>query len=464
MTFNITPNISRTIFRSNDIRGKVQDQLTPDAAYSIGLAFGSESLLSEQQKIIVARDGRLSSPSLSEAVIQGLMDSGVDVIDIGAVPTPLLYFATHTLETSSGIMITGSHNPVNYNGLKIVLKNQILSSNQIQSLYYRIQQKKFSSGNGKCTSLDIIPSYYSYILNDIKIKRKFRVVIDSGNGIPGNVFPELARKLGCEVIELYCDVDGTFPNHFPDPSVPKNLEALIESVKQNKADLGIAFDGDGDRLGIVTSQGKIIWPDRQLMLFSSQVLKENPNATIIYDVKCTRQLEPWIKKHHGIPLMWKTGHSFIKEKINEIDAKLAGEMSGHFYFNDRWFGFDDGLYSAARLLEILSQEDTSSIDAIFSRLPDSLSTPELRVPFPDINKFKFVENFKKKSTFNDGKLNTVDGVRVEFDYGFGLLRASNTTPCLILRFEADTPQNLKHVQDIFKQNLLSLDPSLQLPF
>ena len=463
MTLNVVPNISKIIFRSNDIRGKVQDQLTPDAAYSIGLAFGSESLLSEQQKIIVARDGRLSSPSLSQAVTQGLIDSGVDVINIGAVPTPLLYFATHTLDTSSGIMVTGSHNPVDYNGLKIVLKHQILSEKQIQSLYNRIQQNDFLSGNGKVTTTNIVPSYYSTILKDIKIKRKFRIVIDSGNGIPGKVFPELARKLGCEVIELYCDVDGTFPNHFPDPSVPKNLEALIESVKKNKADLGIAFDGDGDRLGIVTNKGNIIWPDRQLMLFSKQVLNQNPNSTIIYDVKCTRQLEPWIKKHHGTPLMWKTGHSLIKEKIKEVDAKLAGEMSGHFYFNDRWFGFDDALYSAARFLEILSEEN-DTVENVFSHLPNSISTPELRAPFPDDTKFKFIENFKNKSTFKEGKINTVDGVRVDFDYGFGLVRASNTTPCLILRFEADTPQNLKNIQEIFKQKLLSLEPNLQLPF
>ncbi len=356
MVFALPSALTRTIFRAYDIRGDVHNELTPNVVYAIGLAVGSEVIESKEESIILGQDGRLSSPKVAQAVSQGLKECGVNIIDIGAVPTPLLYFATHVLKTSSGIMITGSHNPSDDNGLKIILNGTILSEDKIIGLYDRIKAKNFSYSkkHGETKNLEIINSYSSEVLKRIKLKRKLRVVVDCGNGIVGKVFPDLARKLGCEVIELYCDVDGTFPNHFPDPSIPKNLADLVQSVADNHADLGVAFDGDGDRLGTVTNKGEIIYADRVLMLFSKQVLRDCPKSTIIYDVKSTRLLDKWIRDLHGVPLMWKTGHSLIEAKIAEVKASLAGELSGHFYFVDRWLGFDDGLYSAARLIEILS--------------------------------------------------------------------------------------------------------------
>jgi len=465
MPFAVPSALPRAIFRANDIRGNVHNELTNDVVYAIGLAFGSEMIKNHEQKIIIAQDGRLSSPGLAKALIQGLKECGVDITDIGAVPTPFLYFATHMLETSSGIMITGSHNPSDDNGLKIILKGEIISEDQLSALYDRIKAKNFSNNNkhGKVNIFDITNSYCSEVFNRVKIKRKLRVVVDCGNGIVGKFFPDLARKLGCEVIELFCKVDGTFPNHFPDPSILKNMTDLVKSVADNQADLGVAFDGDGDRLGIVTDQGEIIYADRVLMLFCKQVLKDCPQATIIYDVKCTRLLDKWIKDLHGMPLMWKTGHSLIESKMREVKAKLAGEMSGHFYFVDRWFGFDDGLYSAARLFEILS-EQSASLSRIFSQIPNSISTPELRINFSDEEKFKFIDSFTKRAIFKNGKILTIDGVRVDFDFGFGLIRASNTSPSLILRFEADSETNLKKIQEMFRVQMLAINPKLPMPF
>lgn len=465
MPFVVSSALPRAIFRANDIRGNVHNELTNDVVYAIGLAFGSEMIKNKEQRIIIAQDGRLSSPSVAKALIQGLKECGIDIIDLGAVPTPFLYFATHVLDTSSGIMITGSHNPSDDNGLKIILKGEILSEDQLSALYDRIKSKNFSydKKHGEVNNFDITYLYYSEVLSRVKLKRKLRVIVDCGNGIVGKFFPDLARKLGCEVIELFCKVDGTFPNHFPDPSILKNMTDLMKSVADNQADLGVAFDGDGDRLGIVTDQGEIIYADRVLMLFCKQVLKDCPQATIIYDVKCTRLLDKWIKDLHGVPLMWKTGHSLIEAKMREVKAELAGEMSGHFYFVDRWFGFDDGLYSAARLFEILS-EQSASLSQIFSQIPNSISTPELRINFSDEEKFKFIDSFTKRAVFKNGKILTIDGVRVDFDFGFGLVRASNTSPCLILRFEADSEANLKKIQEMFRVQMLAIDPKLQMPF
>lgn len=455
--------ISKAIFRANDIRGKVANELTPDVVYAIGLSFGSLAQEHHVQKLIVARDGRLSSPILCQALIQGLTESGCDIIDIGAVPSPLLYFATEVLDTSSGVMVTGSHNPAEDNGLKLLLDGHVLTEAQIQSLLQQFEAKSFSHGHGKRQASDIIPTYETRMTNDIKLKRKIRVVADSGNGIVGKVFPELARKLGAEVIELFSTVDGHFPNHFPNPALPENLQDLIKKVQESHADVGVAFDSDGDRLGVVTNTGTIIPADRLLMVFASQVLKHNPGATIIYDVKCSRLLEKWIKGHKGTPLMWKTGHSLIIAKMEEAHAKLAGELSGHFYFHDRFSGFDDALYAAARLLEILSEEPQSA-EQLFARIPNSISTPELKIEMADAKKFAFMKKFEKQASFKDGKIITLDGIRVDFDYGFGLVRASNTTPSLVLRFEADTKEHLHSIQEMFRSQLLAINPGLTLPF
>lgn len=457
----VPQKIPPTIFRANDIRGKVANELTPDVVYAIGLGFGSLAQENQVSKLIVARDGRLSSPTLCQALTQGLMESGCEIIDIGAVPSPLLYFATEALGTSSGIMVTGSHNPADENGLKILLKGDVLSGEQLQSILKKIESKSFKQGKGKRQTADIIPTYDSRMESDIKLKRKIRVVADSGNGIVGIIFPQLARKLGADVIELFSKVDGHFPNHFPNPAIPANLKDLIKKVQESKADVGVAFDSDGDRLGVVTNKGTIIDSDRLLMFFSMQVLKQNPGATIIYDVKCSRHLDKWIKDHKGVPLMWKTGHSLIIAKMEETHAKLAGELSGHFYFKDRFSGFDDALYAAARLLEILSEDDRSA-EQIFSSIPNSISTPELKIDMADDKKFPFIEKFKKQAVFKGGKINTLDGVRVDFDDGFGIVRASNTTPSLVLRFEADTKEELKEIEEMFREQLLAVEPSLNL--
>ncbi len=457
--FKLPQKIPSAVFRANDIRGKVTNELTPDVIYAIGLGLGSLAQESVIKKIIVARDGRLSSPLLSHALIQGLNETGCDVIDIEDVPSPLLYFATEVLETSSGIMVTGSHNPADENGLKIVLKGSALSGEHLQSILKKITSKSFAQGKGTTQTQNIIPIYLSKLSSDIQLKRKIRVVADAGNGIVGKVFPAVARKLGAEVIELFSEVDGHFPNHFPNPALPENLQDLIKKVKGSGADVGVAFDSDGDRLGVVTNKGTIIESDRLLMFFALQVLKQNPGATIIYDVKSTRHLNKWIQDHNGIPLMWKTGHSLIIEKMEETAAKLAGELSGHFYFKDRFSGFDDALYAAARLLEIFSEQNRT-FEEIFESIPKSISTPEIDIQIPDNKKFLFVEKFKKQAKFKEGKINTLDGIRVDFEDGFGLVRASNTTPSIVLRFEADTKERLKKIEEMFREQLLAIDPSL----
>jgi len=457
------PELSGAIFRAYDIRGVVGQTLTADIVRAIGQAIGSEAHERAQQKVIVARDGRLSGPELSAALIQGLVASGREVIDIGRVPTPVLYFATHYLGSGSGVMLTGSHNPADYNGLKIMLAGQTLHSDDIQALRNRVETGKLITGEGSQQNVDVAPSYLDRITGDVRLARPMKVVVDCGNGVAGELAPALLRGLGCEVVELFCEVDGNFPNHHPDPGKPENLIALTRAVTDQSADLGIAFDGDGDRLGVVDSDGKIIWPDRLLMLLAQDVLLRQPGAAIIYDVKCTRHLKRMVREHGGEPIMAPTGHSLIKAKMMETGALLAGEMSGHIFYKERWFGFDDALYAAARLLEILASEPRPSAN-VFADLPESVSTPELNVATAEGEHFQLMQRLLASARFGGARLITIDGLRVEFEDGWGLVRASNTTPCLVLRFEAEDAEGLRRIQDEFRQQLLDLDPGLNLPF
>ncbi len=455
--------VPESIFRAYDIRGIVDKQLSPEVVREIGKAIGSEAFDRGEQKVVVARDGRLSGPTLLEALKEGLKASGRDVIDIGEVPTPVLYFATNYLDTRTGVMLTGSHNPSNYNGLKIVIAGETLAKENIQKLYKRIQQGELVSGSGSEESRNLVPDYLGQITADVALAQPLKVAVDCGNGVAGGVVPRLLQGLGCEVIGLYCDVDGNFPNHHPDPSKPDNLQDLIKMVKDEGCDIGLAFDGDGDRLGVVASDGTIIWPDRQMMLYAIDVLSRNPGADIIFDVKCTRHLPKVIASHGGRPIMWKTGHSLVKAKMKETGALLAGECSGHIFFKERWYGFDDALYTAARLLEILAGDVRSSAE-VFEALPDSEATPELNVTISDTRKFEFVKKLANTGTFPNGRINTIDGIRVDFDDGWGLVRASNTTPCLVVRFEADDQQGLTRIKDMFREQILAIDSSLQVPF
>jgi len=453
----------RSIFKAYDIRGIVDQTLTQDAVEQIGHAIGSENLNRGRKSIVVARDGRLSGPNLLEALITGISRSGCDVINIGAVPTGVLYFSTHHLETGSGVMLTGSHNPADYNGLKIMLDGETLAGKLISNLYDMIASGDLLNGEGSVQELDIADDYVDYISSEIQLENEPTVVIDSGNGIPGILGPEVLEEIGCNVIPLHCEVDGNFPNHHPDPSVPENLQDLVTTLKSVDADIGIAFDGDGDRLGVVTKSGEIINPDRLLMLFAKDVLSRQPGSSIIFDVKCTGHLPKSIVKHGGMPIMWKTGHSFMKAKLKETNAALAGEMSGHFFFNERWFGFDDGIYAAARLLEILDQED-STPQEVFDTLPNSVNTPELKVHMEEGKHYEFMEKFLTKAEFPDAKITTIDGIRADFAHGWGLVRCSNTTPCLVIRFDADDQETLDHIQEEFRRQLLAVDADLDLPF
>jgi phosphomannomutase/phosphoglucomutase len=455
--------IDPEVFRAYDIRGIVDRNLGEDVVYQIGRALGSEAAALNVKRLVVASDGRLSSPSLREAVIRGLRESGTDVTDLGEVPTPLLYFATHLLRTGSGVMITGSHNPPDYNGLKIVLAGETLAGERIQRLRQRIEQNEFTSGKGSLEKTDIVRRYIDRITEDVTVAQSLKVVVDCGNGIAGKVAPELLRALGCEVVELYCEVDGTFPNHHPDPAVPENLDDLAAAVTREKADLGIAFDGDGDRLGLVTESGRIIWPDRLMMLLARDVVGRNPGCDVVYDVKCSRHLSGIITDLGGRPIMWKTGHSNIKAKIKETGALLGGEFSGHICFLERWYGFDDALYTAARLLEIVGASH-ESLDETFAAFPDPFGTPEIRIATTEARKFEVVEALAAHGTFDNGTMNTIDGVRVDFSDGWGLVRASNTSPVLTLRFEADTGQALARISNLFQRELLRIDPALTFDF
>jgi phosphomannomutase/phosphoglucomutase len=455
--------ISDSIFRAYDIRGIVGDTLNEEIVKEIGRAIGSEAFERGEQRIVVARDGRLSGPSLLEALKKGLAESGRDVIDIGEVPTPLLYFATHYLDATSGVVLTGSHNPKDYNGLKIVIAGHTLSGDEIMGLKKRIDTGNMVKGQGSQESTSVLQDYISQVTSDVALTQPLKVAVDCGNGVAGKVAPQLLQALGCEVIGLYCKVDGNFPNHHPDPSKPENLKELIELVKSEKADIGLAFDGDGDRLGVIDSSGNIIWPDRQMMLYSMDVLSRNPGADIIFDVKCSKHLAKVISSNGGHPIMWKTGHSLVKAKMKETGALLAGECSGHIFFKERWFGFDDALYTAARLLEILSADTRKSVD-VFAALPNSIVTPEINVAIDDDKKHRFVEQLSEQGIFGDGKLITIDGIRVEFTDGWGLVRASNTTPNLVIRFEGDSDDIIERMKNLFKQQMLMVDSKLDLDF
>ena len=452
-----------SVFRAYDIRGVVGETLDDGLAEDIGRAIGSEAHARGEQAVIVARDGRLSSPALTESLIRGLRASGRDVIDIGRVPTPLLYFSTHFLGSASGVMVTGSHNPPEYNGFKVVLRGETLAEEGIQDLRRRVEEEDFLSGAGDYNEVDIVRDYLARVTGDVKLARPLKVVIDCGNGVASEVAPELFRALGCEVSGMFCEVDGHFPNHHPDPSVPENLLPLVRAVREQGADLGLAFDGDGDRIGVITSAGEIVWPDRLLMLFAQDVLSRNPGSGIIYDIKSSRNLEQVIEQHGGKPMLWKTGHSLIKARMRETGALLGGEMSGHIFFQERWFGFDDAMYVAARLLEILAADGRSSQE-VFAGLPDSVNTPELRIGLEEGEPFLFMQRFLAKADFGDARLNDLDGLRVEFDEGWGLIRASNTAPCLVLRFEADDVLAMKHIQERFREQLRKVDAGLELPF
>jgi phosphomannomutase/phosphoglucomutase len=451
------------IFKAYDIRGIVGKTLTPDIVADIGAALGSEARARQQSAIVIGRDGRLSGPALAAALARGIQSAGVDVIDIGCVATPMTYFAAFETGAHSAVMVTGSHNPPDYNGLKMVLAEETLASEAIQKLYRRIEGRDFTQGNGCYRAHAIAATYQTRIVSDIRLARPLKIIVDAGNGIAGAFAPDLYRALGCAVEEMYCDVDGHFPNHHPDPSVPKNLTDLIARLQNSDADLGLAFDGDGDRLGVVTRSGEIIYPDRQLMLYAADMLTRNPGATVIYDVKSTRNLDGWIRQHGGVPLLWKTGHSLVKAKMKETGALLAGEMSGHVFFKERWYGFDDGLYTGARLLEILSK--AHDIDAVFAALPDSVSTPELNVQMNEGEPHRLLAQLQKSAVFPGAeRIISIDGLRVEYPDGFGLMRPSNTTPVIVLRFEAENAGALQRIQNTFRQLLLTAAPHLQLPF
>ena len=451
------------IFKAYDIRGIVDRSLTSDSVRAIGHALGSEAVARGQKSIAIGRDGRLSGPELAGALADGIRAAGVNVIDIGAVPTPLTYFAAHQLGVHSCVSVTGSHNPPDYNGLKMVLGGKTLHGELIQDLRRRIAEDDLAHGEGTLSHADVIDDYVQRVLSDTKLARPMKLVVDCGNGIAGAVAPQLLKGLGCELVELFCDVDGTFPNHHPDPSKPENLEDVIRALKETDAELGLAFDGDGDRLGVVTRDGQIIYPDRQLMLFAADVLSRVPGGEIIYDVKCTRLLDGWIREHGGKPTMWNTGHALIKGKLAETGAPLAGEMSGHVFFKERWYGFDDGLYAAVRLLEILSRHDDPS--AVLNALPDALCTPELNIRMEEGEPFELVRKLRENAKFDGAeRLIKLDGVRVEYADGFGLARASNTTPVVVLRFEADNQQAIERIQNDFRKAIETAWPGLTLPF
>jgi len=455
-------DINANIFRAYDIRGVVTTDLRPDIVFLIGRALAT--LYPTCQQVVVGRDGRLSSQDLADQLIAGLRAGGTDVIDVGEVPTPVLYYATHALKTGSGLMVTGSHNPPEYNGIKMVMAEKTLFGDLIQEIFNCIQTNDFCTGSGALEKIDVLDDYVSVIIRDITLQRPLKIAIDCGNGVAGPAALTLFAQLGCEVTPLYCDVDGTFPNHHPNPSELDNLKDLISTVCEKQLDLGLAFDGDGDRVGIVDETGEVLYADRQMMLYAEDVLSRNPGAEVIFDVKSSRNLARHIEQAGGKATMWKTGHSFIKNKMKETGALLAGEMSGHIFFKERWFGFDDGLYSAARMLEILTTQGLTASQR-FALLPNDVSTPEITLKLDeDGAQHRFVEKFVAEATFEGAQLTTIDGVRADFDYGWGLVRASNTTPAIVIRFEAVNSDKLAQLQRDFKKQLLATDPSLTLPF
>lgn len=458
-----TRQISSAVFRAYDIRGIVGAELNEDAFYTIGKAISRRLKELNRNAIFLARDGRLTSDSLAAALKAGLLNSGIDVVDLGAQATPVMYYATFTQGLDCGLVVTGSHNPADHNGIKMVIAGKTLVQADIEKLYTYVVQEDFIEGRGNETQLEVIPHYVQRIISDIHLKRSLKVVVDCGNGIAGSVIPTVIRQLGCEVVELFCEVDGSFPNHHPDPSVEVNLKDLKDAVLQHKADIGLAFDGDADRLGLITNSGSTIWPDRLMMLFARALLSQNPKSTIVFDVKCSSNLPKIIEEAGGIAKMCPTGHSIVKGIMKESGAALAGEMSGHLFFKDRWYGFDDALYSACRLLEIISNS-TKTVDEQFAMIPDSVNTPEIKIPISDALKFDFMQQFIERAAFPQATISKIDGIRVEFSTGWGLLRASNTTPCLVARFEAQDLASLEHIKQLFKVEMQKMDLKLELPF
>ena len=456
-------NFPHEIFKAYDIRGIVNCSLTPEIVVNIGKALGSKIVSQSADPAVVGWDGRLTSSKLAGLLCRGLLSTGCDVIEIGQVPTPTLYYAATQFGSGTGIQITGSHNPPQYNGFKMMVNGRTLHGDEIQDIKHHILHDEHITGAGKFTQQNKLSDYCQAIIDDIHLRRPFKLVVDCGNGVAGSVAPEIYRRLGCEVIELFCEIDGNFPNHHPDPSQLENLQDLIAAVERHNADFGLAFDGDGDRLGVVSGDGQVVWPDRLMVLFSQAILKVTPGAEIIFDVKCSQVLPKAITEGGGVPRMWKTGHSFIKERLKETGVPLAGEMSGHIFFNDRWGGFDDGIYSGARLCELLSGETATPAD-VFSGIPDRVNTPELRLELPEGEHYQLVKELISTASFKDAAVSTLDGIRVDFDDGFGLVRASNTTPTVIMRFEAGDEFRLQHIMERFRRLLLETRPDLKLPF
>jgi phosphomannomutase/phosphoglucomutase len=456
-------NLPNDIFKAYDIRGIVGKTLTAPIVQAVGQALGTLAQERGRDTLVIGRDGRLSGPELAGALSTGIRASGANVIDIGMVTTPISYFAAHHLKTQCSVMVTGSHNPPDYNGLKMVIAGDTLAGDEIKALRTRIEAGELKRGAGSLRNADVAPAYFDRIAGDVRLARPMKIAVDCGNGVAGAYAPTLFRRLGCEVTELFCEVDGRFPNHHPDPSQPENLRDLVANLASTDNELGIAFDGDGDRLGVVTKDGRTIYADRQLMLFAADMLKRRPGATVIYDVKSTRNLKPWIEQHGGKALLWKTGHSLIKAKMKETGAELAGEMSGHTFFRERWYGFDDGMYAGARLLEILSHDADAS--AALHAIPDSLSTPELNIRCSDASPHALIDKLAATATF-PGAVDVIriDGLRVEYRDGFGLARASNTTPVIVLRFEADDAAALARIQGEFRRVLSQAMPGRPLPF
>ena len=459
--------LDRSIFKAYDIRGIVDRNLGPDVVRAVGLAVGTRVRAAGGTEAVIGRDGRLSGPLLSAALADGLRDAGVNVIDIGMVTTPVVYYGTFELGTGSGVAVTGSHNPPEYNGLKMVIGGDAIHGESITRLGEDIAAARLSpvpaAQRGGLREVSLTERYIARIAGDIRLARGMKIAIDCGNGVAGAIAPALYRALGCEVTELFCEVDGTFPNHHPDPAHPENLQDLIACLRETDCEIGLAFDGDGDRLGVVTRSGSIIFPDRQLMLLADEVLARNPGGTIIYDVKCTRNLAGYVRARGGVPMMSRTGHSLVKARLKETGAPLAGEMSGHIFYKDRWYGFDDGLYAGARLLEILSRHTDPG--AVLEALPDSPTTPELQLRCAEGEHFKLVEAIRRTARFEGAtEVIDIDGVRVEYPDGFGLARASNTTPVVVLRFEAESDAALARIQTQFRQAILAVKPDAQLPF
>ena len=454
---------SPTIFRAYDVRGITDSHLTPEVTYLVAKAIASEALEQGIDTLYFGFDGRNSSPTLAQATIDGILSTGCNVINLGLVPSPVVYFATHALAHTSGVMLTASHNPANYNGLKILFRRTSLTAQQIQDLRLRIQEKKLLTGMGNYGTADINQQYIADICSKISLKKSMRVVIDCGNAVPGVIAPELFAKLGCEVIPLFCDVDGNFPNHHPDPTVVENLQQLRAEVVKQKADLGIAFDGDGDRVALVTNEGEAVGTDRLLMLLIKAIAPKYPGACIVYDVKCSSAIAQLATELGAIPVMHRSGHSFMKQKMAETGAPLGGEFASHIFIKDNWYGFDDGLYVAARAVEILSELDhTSALE--FAELKTPLNTPEIKIDVTDENKFELMAKIHSLAVFPEAKIYDIDGLRIEFDFGWGLIRASNTSPALLLRFEAQSLERINYLKSEFKALIRAADTNIQLDF